>query len=433
MSKRDKIETSVILKEDDIKELVIILNKTQKKLNKTKDKLNHLRLKKNFLFWGGILIYLILFFLIADYSWLFINFGDVFIFVISAVVIIAQIFFWTFLIQPLDKSCELYIKKIKIIESEIDKIENKILKEKCKDSVFQEKEIERITKKIRSLNIILFVFAPSGLLGMALIIWSVILESTNDFVRWTIIILGNVLCFYQLYLNSWFVYRKKQYQEYRKKIHKFNSNEDLNNISDTLILRSFEDDWISIQWRVGSYRSAALIHDTTLEELLNDIFKRYGTVQICAAPYLTLPYAGAERIYLGENWRDIIKSKAKDSQLIVIIPPISIPKGLEWELSMLIEENLLSKILVIFPPDNIKNLESRWLSFQDAVYKYSNIRFNGTVKYKRVPICCTFSEEQDNNINLKVKYSSILASLSGRIKYEYESALPSVIKKMIFY
>ena len=407
-------------KQDDIKEFEIILNNTQKKLNKTKNKLNHLRLRKHFFFWGVIFMYPLLLPLLFS-----LNF-----FVVITIAVVPLIP-WVSLIQFLDNSADIYINEIKIIEDEIDKINNKILKEKCKYPAFQEKEIEKITKKIRSFNIILFVSAPSGLLGMALIIWGIIIGITNVFTALPIIILGNIFIYWQLYLNSLFVYRKKQHQEYRKKIRKLNSNDDVNNIPNTLILRSFEDDGISIQMLVGGYTDGELIHDTTLEELLNDIFKKYGSVQICAAPFLTLPHAGAERIYLGEGWKDIIKSKAKGSQLIVIIPPISIPKGLEWELSMLIEQNFLSKILVIFPPDNIENKKLRWFSFRDTVYKYSNIRFNGTIKYKRSPICCTFSKEQDNNINLKVKYSPILASLSGRIRYEYESVLPSVIKKMI--
>ncbi len=422
MSDQDKIETSFISNKDEIKEFEILLNSTQKKLYKAKNKLNYLRLIKHFFLWGVILIYPVL-----GLSGFF-NYLN---FLVVLIIGVLPLIPWALWIKSLDNSCDVYINKIEIIKAEIDKIENKILKEKCKVPVFQEKEIEKITKKIRSLNIILFVFAPSGLLGIALIIWGITIGSTNAFAAWAIIILGNIFIYWQLYFHSWFVYRKKQYQEYRKKVRKLNSNDDLNNIPDTLILRSFEDDGISLPMLVGGFTDGALIHDTTLEELLNDIFKRYGTVQICAAPYLTLPHAGAERIYLGEDWRNIIKSKAKGSQLIVIIPPISIPRGLEWELSMLIEQNLLSKILVIFPPDNIENIESRWLDFQDTVYKYSNIRFNGTIKYKRDPICCTFSEEQDNNIKLKVKYSPILASLSGRIRYEYELALPSVIEKMI--
>lgn len=420
-NKNDLSTTKPTQNPSEQKELEVILNNNIEKLNKTQKRLNRLQLRKHFFFWSVIFIYPVL-----GLQLIYINFF------LAITILVVPLIPWLLLIISLDTSANIYINKIKIIATEIDKINNKILKEKCKDPVFQEKEIEKISKKIRWLDIILFISAPSGWLGIALIIGGLVLTSTNSFAGWAIIILGNVFCFWELYLKSELVYKKKRYKEYIKKIRNFNSNKDINNIPHTLILRSFEDDGMWIPMIVGGYTDSELIPDTTFEELLNDIFKRYGSVQICDAPFLTLPYVGAERFFLVEDWRDIIKSKATGSQLIVIIPPISFSKGLEWELSMLIEQNLLSKIVLIFPPDNIENIKSRWLSFQKTVNKYSNIRFNGTIKYKQDPICCTFSEEQDNNIKLKVKYIPILAILSPRIRSPYTLVLPSVIKKMIF-
>jgi hypothetical protein len=129
-----------------------------------------------------------------------------------------------------------------------------------------------------------------------------------------------------------------------------------------LLLRSFADDNISAERETGK-RMQWFRNATTFEELIADEFWAWGPVVALGRPGESLPHSGAVREYIeGELWQDEVLQLARDAILIVVV--LGRSAGLDWELATLVNENLISKTILVVPPLGEAEYVARYLALK---------------------------------------------------------------------
>lgn len=130
-----------------------------------------------------------------------------------------------------------------------------------------------------------------------------------------------------------------------------------------LYLRSFGDD--RLRMRTGGAHRHDLaerirpVRRELVEELVVDKLWRYGPVVAVSEPGGAQPPIGAAREQLPDHeWRAAIEERMTAAALIVVI--IGRTQGLAWEVETLARLGLLTKVLWVFPPVDVGELERRW-------------------------------------------------------------------------
>jgi hypothetical protein len=131
-----------------------------------------------------------------------------------------------------------------------------------------------------------------------------------------------------------------------------------------LLLRSFEDDAIVFTgkiWRILSYWSPMLRffkRYVSLEESLVAAASVYGPVLTIGAPGRQLRTVGAARGYApAEGWQDAVYQMMQESAAIIAV--LGMTGGLTWELCLIRDLGLTSKLVLAVPPLTRKELVAR--------------------------------------------------------------------------
>jgi hypothetical protein len=95
---------------------------------------------------------------------------------------------------------------------------------------------------------------------------------------------------------------------------------------------------------------------STMEEDLFKVLEPFGNLIAIGKPGEKLPTPGAARIYVSEEWKDVVIEKMKGSQLVIIYAGTG--EGLNWELKQAFEIIDLKKFLIFIPTMSKKIYES---------------------------------------------------------------------------
>jgi uncharacterized membrane protein YraQ (UPF0718 family) len=111
-----------------------------------------------------------------------------------------------------------------------------------------------------------------------------------------------------------------------------------------LFLRPFKSDvamgrYIFSQFYFGNF--------ITMEEQLSEVLKPFGDLLAIGKPGESLPKPGAAKIYASDDWKEVVISKMKTSQLVIILAGIG--EGLLWELQESFEILNPKKLLILVP------------------------------------------------------------------------------------
>ena len=106
----------------------------------------------------------------------------------------------------------------------------------------------------------------------------------------------------------------------------------------------------------------------TMEEQLFDVLKPFGDLLAIGQPGETLPKPGAAKIYTSNDWKEVVISKIKASQLVVILAGTG--EGIIWELQEAFEILNPKKLLILVPTMSKKSYES---FYQEAAKKFKVI------------------------------------------------------------
>jgi hypothetical protein len=122
-----------------------------------------------------------------------------------------------------------------------------------------------------------------------------------------------------------------------------------------LYLRSFHDDRITMRARAANGRSLLeRVLKIRFEEVVTDHLWRYGPVVAIGRPGERLPPLGAARDYVpDEHWQRKVEELMAAASLIIVV--VGRTEGLAWELRKIIELRLVHRIIVLFPPLQVKH------------------------------------------------------------------------------
>lgn len=137
-----------------------------------------------------------------------------------------------------------------------------------------------------------------------------------------------------------------------------------------LYLRSFGDDRLRMRaHRSGRHSFVERIgpgRRDFVEEIFVDKLWRYGPVVAVGQPQETQPPIGAAREQLSERqWRNTVERRMSKAALIVVM--LGRTAGLAWEIETLVRLRLWHKVLLVFPPVGVRELESRWSTTQQIL------------------------------------------------------------------
>lgn len=137
-----------------------------------------------------------------------------------------------------------------------------------------------------------------------------------------------------------------------------------------LYLRSFGDDRLRMRAR-GSARHALIERLAPgrrdfVEEVIADKLWRYGPVVAVSQPGDTQPPIGAAREQLSDDqWRSAVEQRMSEAALIVVM--VGRTTGLAWEVETLVRLGLWQRVLWVFPPVDVIELERRWAATQQLL------------------------------------------------------------------
>ncbi len=121
-----------------------------------------------------------------------------------------------------------------------------------------------------------------------------------------------------------------------------------------VLLRSFADEGLSIRARTTSLFGEHI----RLEEALADTFWQLGPFVCIGIPGEKLPELGAARTYYpGDKWQDEVRRFVELAEWIVAV--CGRTDWLQWELTIIREQNLQRKLILIVPPDPMETVEER--------------------------------------------------------------------------
>ena len=126
-----------------------------------------------------------------------------------------------------------------------------------------------------------------------------------------------------------------------------------------LLLRSFKDDMLRLKppwFRRNRGKS------WSFEELLTGQLWCQGPVIAIGRPGEAAPPIGAARDYFsGEKWQAEAERLARDADTIVML--VGVTEGLGWEMRRIQDLQMLSKLILVFPPVIHAESLPRWSTF----------------------------------------------------------------------
>ncbi|RPI47873.1 MAG: hypothetical protein EHM59_02715 [Betaproteobacteria bacterium] len=137
-----------------------------------------------------------------------------------------------------------------------------------------------------------------------------------------------------------------------------------------LLLRSFRDDLTTLKRAALASSRGLRLSDLharmwTLEETLETALSERGPVVAVGRPGEPVPPAGAARLYVpNDRWLERVEAHIRDSQLVVVV--LGTTEGLRREYAALAALGALGKLIVVLPPRDTRELESRWSAFLRA-------------------------------------------------------------------
>ncbi len=127
----------------------------------------------------------------------------------------------------------------------------------------------------------------------------------------------------------------------------------------------------------------------TFEEFIVKPLKQYGPVVAIGRPTEELPPLGAHREYVADDWQGRVKELLQLAQTIVVI--LDNTPGLQWELEQLRDPELMHKLLLVVPTEDLNGLKSLgWSGIDQAI----GVIEDGT-ENKRYILALVFSEDGD--------------------------------------
>ncbi len=176
-----------------------------------------------------------------------------------------------------------------------------------------------------------------------------------------------------------------------------------------LYLRPFRDDRIKIRARATDGRVfLERFLKITFEELITDHLWRYGPVRAIGDPRkkdLLAPLGAAREYESDATWQQ----KAADlmQQASIIVAVVGETNGFIWEMERIVKLGLTSKLVLVLPPLDIKNLTIRWSNLMKVVKLPQNVNLKH--------LCAVvFSSDQ-----------VVLITAKDKKDWSYETALDS--------
>jgi hypothetical protein len=131
-----------------------------------------------------------------------------------------------------------------------------------------------------------------------------------------------------------------------------------------LWLRSFlDDEAVFVPEAEGEAR--AFGGRRTFEETVVAALARYGPVIAIGRPGEWIPPAGASRLYVGDDWREVIRGYIARSQKVFLV--LAMTKGLSWELEAVLGSQWPTKVVIVLPPISADEMARRWDNFRALV------------------------------------------------------------------
>lgn len=137
-----------------------------------------------------------------------------------------------------------------------------------------------------------------------------------------------------------------------------------------LYLRSFADDEVSVRARWNRQRlrleNLGWPARDRFEEVVTRHLARYGPVIAVGQPGERVPKLGAAREYLpGQEWQQGVRSRMQNAAVVAVV--LGRTGGLEWELAALVETGTLARTLMVVPPVDDAEIQTRWHTTATAI------------------------------------------------------------------
>ena len=125
-----------------------------------------------------------------------------------------------------------------------------------------------------------------------------------------------------------------------------------------LLLRNFADDFLTVHrsqtinplkwWQNKLFAGQT----TTLEEVVAEELMQFGPVIAVAKPRRGLPPAGFARLWLDDEWKEVVGELMVEAQLVVIIVGQihGTTDGFGWELQQLLRNVRPDRVVFVVPP-----------------------------------------------------------------------------------
>lgn len=137
-----------------------------------------------------------------------------------------------------------------------------------------------------------------------------------------------------------------------------------------LYLRSFADDEVSVRARWDRRRlrleNVGWPARDRFEEVVTRHLARYGPIIAVGQPGERVPKLGAAREYLpGREWQQGVRSRMQNAAVVAVV--LGRTGGLEWELAALVETGTLARTLLVVPPVDDAEIQTRWHTTATAI------------------------------------------------------------------
>lgn len=132
-----------------------------------------------------------------------------------------------------------------------------------------------------------------------------------------------------------------------------------------VLIRSFGDDDATV-WSDELGLDTRYWGPARFEASISDGLGRILPLLAIGRPKEAMPLLGAARSYFADaNWQEEISKWFDQAAMIIGIGGTT--EGLQWEVRTLEEKGLLSKLVVLFPPDGADGQFRRWMGFATLV------------------------------------------------------------------
>ncbi len=133
----------------------------------------------------------------------------------------------------------------------------------------------------------------------------------------------------------------------------------------------------------------------TSEESLAAFFRTYGPVRAIGRPSEFAPMPGADRLYVGDDWKSYVEHMIRTSQMIVIQPGLS--EGVAWELEQV--QILSQPFRVLFCLVGFVKKPGAFDELRIAIKKSMGADLPRSIPFTNRPCFVTFNENWDASLH----------------------------------